>query len=444
MKRDDVSVPTIRLRLEGERTLSDMVVFELLDAGMRREARVPAYVFGMKGLPFTVDQYRGFLPREVMQRARHLWECEGLAEMLWYWGGRNIWLSIDKRHPHLAAFPWEILLEDLADCRVFRPSRRSLPIMPPDEAPVVICVSAPDAKRPFSIVDACDRLIRYLRSFSGWQPITIFADRRAWDDLDVMARRVWRYPVRVERVWDEDRLALGDVNRRLAERGDRIDSPWLSWMLSALKGQQVHSVHFLGHGYFAGATGALALARSPAQNLDPYWSHFVEANELALFLDLVGVPSVHVHPAADDVWSMGLRLLARDLARLRPGRVHIGLSLDEGAAWRRWSRRYGSPLGEAMYCDPADVGPAEFAPTRDGEPSFVEELGRIVEEHQYRDGRRSGESWQPWQIKSLVQLARAAAELEELPASDEEEYERLEGRWRALKRVAEVTLRAAE
>jgi hypothetical protein len=82
-------------------------------------------------------------------------------------------------------------------------------------------------------------------------------------------------------------------------------------------------VHFVCPGFFRRDQGALALARAPGSNTDTQWSHFVGADELIAFLDLVGAWAVGFTPPYENVWAIGLRLLADRLAWQRPGPLFV-------------------------------------------------------------------------------------------------------------------------
>jgi hypothetical protein len=109
-----------------------------------------------------------------------------------------------------------------------------------------------------------------------------------------------------------------------------IESPWLLWMREALQGRSVDLVHFLGHGYMAGAKGALGFAESPVLNQDASWCRFVGSDELNLFLCQVGAWSVAIDSPIDNYSEMGLRAVADDLAQRRPGpTLHHESRLDD-------------------------------------------------------------------------------------------------------------------
>jgi hypothetical protein len=103
-------------------------------------------------------------------------------------------------------------------------------------------------------------------------------------------------------------------------------------MAQSLRGRCVDAVHFVCPGYFRHDQGALAVARSPAENDDREWSHMVGAGELMAFLDQVGAWATAFTPPFDDVWAMGVRLLADRLVWQRPGALMVHQWLPDTTA----------------------------------------------------------------------------------------------------------------
>jgi hypothetical protein len=103
-------------------------------------------------------------------------------------------------------------------------------------------------------------------------------------------------------------------------------------MAAALRGRCADAVHFVCPGFFRRDQGALAVARSPADNTDREWSHLIGAGELMTFLDQVGAWAVAFTPPFEDVWAMGVRLLADRLAWQRPGALLVHQDSGDTAA----------------------------------------------------------------------------------------------------------------
>ena len=148
--------------------------------------------------------------------------------------------------------------------------------------------------------------------------IDLFADRDAYQVL----RLIPSQPGHALTVHPPDAAAaFGDGGTDTAPSwSGTLESPWLQWMAQVLRGRSVDAVHFVCPGYFRRDQGALAVARSPVGNADGEWSHMIGAGELMAFLDQVGAWAVAFTPPFDDVWAMGVRLLADRLVWQRPGR----------------------------------------------------------------------------------------------------------------------------
>lgn len=285
-----------------------------------------------------------------------------------------LWIEIRRSSPELAFVPWEQLLLPL-DRPIFH-----LPsfVVPPrylygDTMRMAICASSPAAKTPFEVGPFVADLAHHIAA-SG-VPTTelhVFADAHAYQQLS----QVKGAPPHTVVVHDPGRAAdFGEGGTRGLSDG-RVRSPWLRWMLDELRSTPTDVVHFAAPGYFSDERGALALARSPVVNVDRRTSHFVGAEELAAFLNLVGALGVGFSQPTTDRWSLGLRLLADQLAFLRPGPVvlHRDVTTDTPLG-----RAYGflfAPIPQdpprvpdlSIYCHPlrltrfAEEAPLPVAP----------------------------------------------------------------------------------
>lgn len=100
-------------------------------------------------------------------------------------------------------------------------------------------------------------------------------------------------------------------------------NPWLRWMSETLAGKNIDLVQFVCHGYMSQDHGALALAESPALNTDPNIARFVGAAELSRFLNNMGAWYLGLTSPPNNYSMYGLRLLADQMARSRPGPVFL-------------------------------------------------------------------------------------------------------------------------
>ncbi len=141
---------------------------------------------------------------------------------------------------------------------------------------------------------------------------------------------------------------------------ERLQSPWLRWMEAELAGRGIDAVHFICPGFFNSEHGSLALARSPVDNWDEAWSHFVAGRELRTFLGDLGAGAVAFGAPYGGIWALGLRLLADELAWTRPGPVMLYEAqnpIDAVAQAYRFlfGENYARPPGTGelmLYCHP--------------------------------------------------------------------------------------------
>ena len=155
------------------------------------------------------------------------------------------------------------------------------------------------------------------------------------------------------------RLNSAPASSEISE-SERLRSPWLRWMEAELGDCSIDAVHFICPGFFNSEHGSLALARSPIDNMDEAWSHFVGGRELCTFLDDLGAGAVAFGAPYEDIWALGLRLLADELAWTRPGPVILYEAqgpIDAVAQAYRFlfSENYAPPPGRGelmLYCHP--------------------------------------------------------------------------------------------
>jgi hypothetical protein len=244
-----------------------------------------------------------------------------------------LWLQIGKSAGHLAVVPWERILQPVLRRPLLRvPNFVEEPLFSAGPLRIILCVSSPRAKTPFNAVDYAWKFINKVRdSIPDHSSIHIFADLEDYDQLRDMETfyqprnfhevMLDRY-IYVHNPHEADAFGKGGTDQ-FSEFSKHLSSPWLLWMASALNGKSVDAVHFVCPGYFWRDSGALALARSPGENVDRDWAHFVGADELMTFLDLVGARTTGFSPPYEDVWAIGLRLLADRLAWERPGPLFL-------------------------------------------------------------------------------------------------------------------------
>jgi hypothetical protein len=173
----------------------------------------------------------------------------------------------------------------------------------------------------------------------------------------------------------QDAAQFGEGGTSRRDR-DRLTSPWLLWIRGALDGKAVDALHCICPGFVSTERGFLALARSPLENEDRHWSHFVGAPELRLVLDELGIWSVTLGAPYKDVWAQGLRLLANELAWTRPGPV---VMYDDASTLHPAIEQVYAFLYSVVTTPPPDTGdqlifchPRRLSALQDSERGSVE------------------------------------------------------------------------
>jgi hypothetical protein len=354
--RQEYRLPALRFSMQFVRREP----FVLIRAHHGREeltaVSIPAAEVGI-GERLSVRAYRGVqfrLPRQAIQR---------LADAL---SGRDsddtVWLQIDRSAGFLAVVPWERLLAPVMPGSLLRiPNFLVDPAFTEGRLELAVCASAPAVKEFYPVADFTISLIeRIQQAVAQGTDIHVFADRAACPSLQI------RFPAATEAllhrvtVYDPDRAAPFGTDESEISEFERLRSPWLRWMEAELGDRGIDAVHFICPGFFDSEHGSLALARSPLENIDEAWSHFVGGRELGTFLDDLGAGAVAFGAPYEDIWALGLRLLADEMAWTRPGPIILyeaqGHIDAVGQAYRfLFSERYGPPPGRGellLYCHP--------------------------------------------------------------------------------------------
>lgn len=308
-------LPTIRIRFVPSRHNAQVQFDTFHGSEHLAQSKIDAEAIGIHSeLSVRAYRYANFsLPADFCSDIRNsLQEVTSLDEPLW--------LQVGSSAGHLAVVPWERLLQEQLHAPLLRvPNFLTPPVLSHGPLRIVLCASSPRAKTPFNLADYVRDFVAVLSDslYHGGE-LHLFADLASYQELQSLAR-TGSFSVIVHDPHRAEQYGVGDSDKRLGDSGDRLKSPWLRWILSSLDGAAVSAVHFVCPGYFSRDQGAMALARSPGDNYDSQWSHFVGADELMAFLNQVGAWYVGFSPPYDNVWAIGLRLLADRLAWQRPG-----------------------------------------------------------------------------------------------------------------------------
>jgi hypothetical protein len=277
-------------------------------------------------------------------------------------GHEPLWLQIDRSAGHLAIVPWERLLVRKMPGPILRiPNFFIDPTYLTGRLSLALCVSAPRAKEFYSVYESVYHMVRAVQdSVDQGTDIHVFADNDAYGDLAHAFDDVKDGPHAVQMHDPREAVHFGTGESTMAE-SKITHSPWLLWMKEKLGSASVDAVHFICPGYFRQGSGALALARSPIDNSDEHWSHFITAGELQAFLDDIGSWALFFSAPESNVWMLGLRLLADKFAWSRPGPVMLHETLnDPGPVGKVYRFLFGEdpfnypPEGGdvVLYCHP--------------------------------------------------------------------------------------------
>lgn len=324
--RDNYRLPTVRISLRPSRS-GNHVQFQCYHGSEELLARdVPAGEVGIQE-DLHVQAYRDAefkIPAELLDTiAGSLRPRQRRGEPIW---------MIVESSGYLAVVPWERLLQPALKAPLLRiPNFLADPMMLCGSLRLAVCLSSPIAKTPFDIPSYACALVEAIRKgVPQGTRLHVFSDAQVYQRLrSALPGGSATHSIEIHDPQGAERFGIGDVDRRLSDAAPHLKSPWLLWMHSELP-EGVDAAHFVCPGYFRRDRGALALARSPLRNIDPDWSHFVGAQELMAFLQMVGAWSVMFSPPYENVWSIGLRVVAGSLAWQRPGPVLLHDIHDPG------------------------------------------------------------------------------------------------------------------
>ncbi len=311
--RNTHQLPTIRVRFQPERSGARLIFDTYYGNDKLAHEEMSAELAGI--MPkLSIQDYRGAsfqIAPEILDTLAG--SLEGVVEP-----DEPRWLQVGPSSGHLAVVPWERLLQERVNSPLLRiPNFLADPVFLNGPLRLALCVSSPQAKSPFIASEYAAIVADVVANAAPGSEIHVFTDMDGYHSLQ--SSLGGKVGIQVHDPQEAERYEIGDVDRNLRGGSGIIRSPWLRWMQDTLLSQPVDAVHFVCPGYFRRDQGALALARSPTLNTDRNWSHFVGIDELIAFLNRVGAWTTVFSPPFDNVWSIGLRLLADRLAWQRPG-----------------------------------------------------------------------------------------------------------------------------
>ena len=186
------------------------------------------------------------------------------------------------------------------------------------------------------------------------------------------------------------------------------------------------------------------LASSPATASGERDAILVGASELGGFLDEIGASAVSLSVTNDDASTLGARLLADGVRRVRPGAIAVARIGGGGNLPAPLLHPYLRPAqlcdrlrqdailwrAETLFAHPADVLAAASRPDGESKMPHLQERCETL--------RESGAPVTAWQERGLLLMARAAFELNNIAISDDLDRMQRAGRQRAQNFVADV------
>ncbi|MEE9322130.1 MAG: hypothetical protein V3U76_16960 [Granulosicoccus sp.] len=331
MIREANDLATIRVSLDSSKNELDVVLKSMVGAETLAMVVVPAAILGIQD-SLTAKTYRSTpfnIPKDIVQKL-----TDPLVSVLQ--PHNPVWLQLDASTGHLAVVPWERLLQPSLQAPLLRiPNFLADPIYASKNICVVLIASAPRAKGSPDFRSILVELVGQLqRRFEHRVTVHVFVDRDSYDSVEARFIRDDSVLVAEPPPHDEsnvDELNLEIQTKKVTGSARSISSPWLAWVRKVTRHTSVDLVHFICPGYFHGNQAALALAETPGVNENNNWSHFIAANEVVKFLDLVGAWALGLSAPRDDVWAIGLRLLADRLAWQRPGPLFLHDACNESS-----------------------------------------------------------------------------------------------------------------
>jgi hypothetical protein len=362
--------------------------------------------------------------------------------------GAPLWLLFETSAGFLPLAPWEKLLQPLLGVPLLRiPNFLINPLADPHALDVAICASSPVTEPAFPIDEVLVRIAsQLLQTVQRRVRIDMFADARAHNNLQARVDAAGiGAQVRVHNPWD--------AKPRRARSSAAQNAPgaaWLEWIGGALEGRSIDLAYFVGHGCLADNNGLLLLAESPTRNQDR--EIFIGAQQLDSFLSSAGAWAAVFSAPPQNYSGSGLRLLAGQLARTRPGPLLLHDFADDqncdalAAAFRFLFNNSGvAPASPAisLYCHPDTVRP-EVSDSYGIEPT-AGKLGQLTLAHndECRQLLQTKDKTPGWLAKSQRVLERSVAELDRTAPFEETRSATRAGSERALSFVADVLARYA-
>jgi hypothetical protein len=349
------------------------------------------------GLPINLQQARQSkeevkfsLPRSMIRAIQQGLKREGEKNI-------PLWLKFISPSGYLPLVPWEPLLQSSLKVPILRfPYYALQPVSSPDSLDIVLCASIlPDnpqqaltanwnqlchvckPSKPvlerislFSLVVGlleicCKQLLdnyiqKILTHRKEQTTIHLFTDESAYAGIQgIIKERLASLEPGSVTLYNLQEVSfqqfIEDYNVNQSEI-NLLDNFWLRWIKAALssRSRSADIVHFLGQGDISQEKG-LFVSSLPFSHADQQQRQWIDCQQLTTFLTQIGAWSVGFSSLLDNRSGLGLRLLADQLARLRPGCVflHDIVQDIDGEALAKAYRFLYSEVQTDPPCSPA-------------------------------------------------------------------------------------------
>ena len=354
-------VPVVMIDVERGGTLLETISAAPEDLGVPADFDPAAYRYAEPAFGFSAGT-GGRIARAV-------------SGMLGLGPAETVWLHLADPVGFLSGLPLERMLRQYVGERpILRvPNFALFPARPLGRIEMALCVSEARARERFDGLSILRGLVpALLDAGSPIAALHLFTDAATYYHLGPERDAAF------ERFATDTRLVLHDPAgapspgrsgpaASTSNAGTAVTNSWLRWMLQELSGVTVDVVHFATNGYTFAGQSALAVADSPMTSEDLLWARFIGPDELATWLSHLGTWAVGFTSPPGNFSPLGLREIADDVARLRPGPIvqhdaALGPLSFQELAWAYAGLLGGvqpAPAGSvAMY-----VHPAVFAQT---------------------------------------------------------------------------------
>ncbi len=306
--RNEHRLTTLRLSLRPSRSGSLVAATSFLGDERVNEHTLPLADYGVpeESEDLQSNDIQPVLPAAVQQL------CEQLAGELE--NEEPLWLQLGPRSSWLGILPWEALLGSLNVPVLRVPNFTALPTRPDSQLTVAICLSSPKAKEEYDLRDQAEVLVGEMGNLGRQADFHLFADAACHHLL-------------VERFGGRDDVTIYDPAQSVPYGEGRTrttsvqSTPWFDWMNAALRDTAIDHLHIVSPGYIRRNRGFLAVAQSPTRNVDRGWSHFIRSESIAKLASRLGAGSIGLTSPSSNRWRWGMRLVANELAQLRPGPI---------------------------------------------------------------------------------------------------------------------------